>query len=848
MNRDSQSFHANLLGLENNFIDRWQSSDDRPHIAEFVKGLTGDEYTQALRALIPIDVQYRYQTGQVPTAGLYASVSEQAVEIAAELFNHQLLATPVSNLRTVPIPRNNNGVGLDSRAPQLSEDVPRNLITDRYRLLHKIGQGGMGAVWMAQQEKPMRRRVAIKIIGTSLDSKEALGRFAAERQALAMMNHPNIAKVLDAGYTQDNRPFFAMELVKGIPITQYCNDHRLTIEQRLELLVPACQAVQHAHQKGIIHRDLKPSNILVTYHDGKPIPKVIDFGLAKALEHSAKLTDETIVTEFGRVVGTLQYMSPEQANSNELDVDTRTDIYSLGVVLYQLLTDAVPLERDSLSGKSLIQIVEMIRDLTVVKPSERVSEDSRHLDDVCGQRRTDSGNLIRKLEGELDWIVLKSLQRDRIDRYQTANGLARELKRFLNDEPVEARPLSRAYLLRKFVSKNRKLVATIIVVSSLLLALTIFSVTQWSRATQSELKKQRQLEVFLDPIESFSDMKGSKKIKSLPEYLTAVRQKVELIKDDWEFVGKVETRIGEIFLANTHYQEAKDALENAKNIYLANYGERHEKTLHCTTLLLRAELLAAKTEIVSLENVDENERNNFEKRYEAILRKFEEVDELRAANNGERSQIGKAYLDAYKQLKKLNRARKDLLELAISRLEEDFLFHEQTKGKEDIRTKKDKFSLANAYKNEGSEANIEKGISMYLELVEQFEKVLPYRAKALNNLAEAYHAQAKTDPECFDLAIKNFQQSLELKQSQGIPDYSETTFNTIRNLCDCYCDTAKQEQAKVLLIEMRLSIEKLKNAGEMTGNLYLESIAQIEKIKSTLRRKYQFDFDWPNTD
>ena len=325
MSQSKSSF--NLEQLESRFLDSWQRLGTAPDLAEFLADLDFSQRRHALQVLIPIDIQQRFQAGENVRADLYSPYGDSAIAIAAELFSGEAPDTPAEELQTrfESAPSNSDSESCSVEQP---ETAATNLITDRYRLINKIGQGGMGTVWLAQQEKPMRRRVAIKIIGKTMDSDEALARFGAERQALAMMNHPNIAKVLDAGMTEDGRPFFAMELVKGIPITKYCDDHRLSIEKRLELMIPVCEAVQHAHQKGIIHRDLKPSNILVCFHDEQPIAKVIDFGLAKALEHTARLTEETLVTEVGRVVGTLQYMSPEQAGSSELDVDTRSDIYS----------------------------------------------------------------------------------------------------------------------------------------------------------------------------------------------------------------------------------------------------------------------------------------------------------------------------------------------------------------------------------------------------------------------------------------------------------------------------------------------------------------------------------------
>ncbi len=325
-----------------------------------------------------------------------------------------------------------------------------------YKLLQKIGEGGMGEVWMADQEEPIRRRVALKLIKRGLDNKQIIARFEAERQALAMMDQQNIAKVLDAGTTDNGAPYFVMELVQGIPLTKYCDQNRLSIDERLELFLPVCQAVQHAHQKGIIHRDLKPSNVLVCQYDGKPIPKVIDFGLAKALQHQSRLTDKTMFTEFGQVVGTLQYMSPEQAGLNQLDIDTRTDIYSLGVMLYELLTGSTPIDADSMRQQAILQVLETIRSKDPPRPSMRLSSVAQEAaSGISEQRRIEVSKLRSILSGELDWIVMKALEKDRTRRYESASGFAADIRRYLNHEPVLARPPSVGYRLKKFVRKNR---------------------------------------------------------------------------------------------------------------------------------------------------------------------------------------------------------------------------------------------------------------------------------------------------------------------------------------------------------------------------------------------------------
>ncbi|MGI8426310.1 MAG: protein kinase domain-containing protein [Actinomycetota bacterium] len=327
-----------------------------------------------------------------------------------------------------------------------------------YKLLQQIGEGGMGTVFMAEQIQPVQRKVALKVIKAGMDSRQVIARFEAERQALAMMDHVNIARVFDGGTTENGRPYFVMELVHGVPITKYCDDNHLTPRQRLELFVPVCQAIQHAHQKGIIHRDIKPSNVMVTLYDGKPVPKVIDFGVAKATEQ--KLTERTLFTQYGTMVGTLEYMSPEQAEMSALGVDTRSDIFSLGVLLYELLTGSTPLDHKRMKEVAYAEILRMIKEEEPPKPSTRLSESGEALASISAQRHTEPAKLAKLMRGELDWIVMKALDKDRNRRYESASAFATDVQRYLNDEPVQACPPSARYRLGKFARRNQRALAT----------------------------------------------------------------------------------------------------------------------------------------------------------------------------------------------------------------------------------------------------------------------------------------------------------------------------------------------------------------------------------------------------
>jgi serine/threonine protein kinase len=377
-----------------------------------------------------------------------------------------------------------------------AEEQPGSYIS-HYKLLEKIGEGGFGIVYMAEQEKPVRRRVALKIIKLGMDTKSVIARFEAERQALAIMDHPNIARVFEAGATATGRPYFVMELVRGIKITDYCDQNHFDTRQRLDLFIQVCHAIQHAHQKGIIHRDIKPSNILVTFQDGAPVPKVIDFGIVKATE--TRLTDKTLFTAYAQIIGTPAYMSPEQAEMSTLDIDTRSDIYSLGVLLYELLTGKTPFDPKELVQSGLDEMRRTLREREPQRPSNRLHTLQRaELSTTAQFRQAEPPKLISLLRGDLDWIVMKALEKDRRRRYATSNGLAVDIQRYLNNEPVVARPPSRLYRFQKLVRRNQVVFAAITAVA--LVLIVGLAVSTWlflkerdarRRAVAAELQQSR---------------------------------------------------------------------------------------------------------------------------------------------------------------------------------------------------------------------------------------------------------------------------------------------------------------------------------------------------------------------
>jgi WD40 repeat protein/serine/threonine protein kinase len=454
----------------NRFEEAWRGGTPPP-IDDFLPK-DGPDRLAVLKELIMVDMERRRQAGTPARAEDYLT---RYPELAPYLHPTRQQDPPIQ--ATTPVQ--------DSASERVGM-----VVAGRYKLLEQIGEGGMGTVWVAEQTQPVRRKVALKLIKAGMDSKTVLARFEAERQALALMDHPNIAKVLDGGTTESGKPFFVMEFVKGIPFTKYCDDARLSVQERLALFMPVCHAVQHAHQKGIIHRDLKPSNILVCLYDGVPIPKVIDFGLAKAMYQP--LTEHTLHTAQGFMVGTPLYMSPEQAELNNLDVDTRTDIYSLGVILYELLTGTTPLERKRLKDAAWQEMLRLIKEEEPPRPSTRLSSNGT-LPTVAAQRKLEPATLTKLVRGDLDWIVMKALDKERGRRYETANGLARDIQNYLADEPVEATPPSRGYRLRKVARRHKKALVTTLAFAALMVAGAAVStlLAVWATAAEHEATQQR---------------------------------------------------------------------------------------------------------------------------------------------------------------------------------------------------------------------------------------------------------------------------------------------------------------------------------------------------------------------
>jgi non-specific serine/threonine protein kinase/serine/threonine-protein kinase len=481
-------------------------------------------------------------------------------------------------------------------------ESPREMI-GRYHLLQKIGEGGMGEVWLAEQKEPVRRRVALKLIKVGMNSREVIARFESERQALALMDHPAIAKVLDAGATPQAAPYFVMEYVAGVPITTYCDNRRLSTRQRLELFIRVCEGVQHAHQKAIIHRDLKPSNILVTEVDGHPVPKIIDFGVAKAL--TQKLTADTMFTRVGAIIGTLAYMSPEQADSTGVDVDTRSDVYSLGVVLYELLVGALPLEFNALAFD---QILKRLREQDTPRPSTKLRAMGPQSGTTAQNRSSDSVTLSRELRGDLDAITLKALEKDRARRYGSPSDLAADIGRYLRHEPVLAHPASAGYRVRKYIGRHRVGVAVGAGFFAVLVSFGVAQTLQLRRTTRERDRADR-IATFMSGMFKVSDPSTARGNSiTAREILDRASTEIDAgLSKDPELQAQMMQTMGEVYQSLGLYPQAQSLLTRAVEIRRRVLGPREKETLASMSSLggnLRAQGRYPEAEKLDRETLD----------------------------------------------------------------------------------------------------------------------------------------------------------------------------------------------------------------------------------------------------
>ncbi len=670
-----------------------------------------------------------------------------------------------------------------------------------YKLLQQIGEGGFGVVWMAEQEQPVRRRVALKIIKLGMDTKDVVARFEQERQALAMMDHPNIAKVFDAGATDKGRPFFVMELVKGVPITKYCDQVSLPTADRLRLFIAVCHAVQHAHQKGIIHRDLKPSNILVTLHDGVPVPKVIDFGIAKATQQ--RLTDKTLFTKFAEMIGTPLYMSPEQAEMSGLDIDTRTDIYALGVLLYELLTGRTPFDPAELMQRGLDEIRRAIREQEPPRPSTALSTMAADaMTAVAQHRQSDSAKLLGLLRGDLDWIVMKAIEKDRTRRYDTANAFAEDIQRHLASEPVVACPPSAAYLLRKLVRRHRRVFAAVSAVVLALIAGIAVSSWQAVRATQAEKKTAAERDAkelarkdaediakFLGEVFQSPDPARDGRTITVAETLDKAARKLETeLATQPAQRAKLQATLGLTYHSLGLYREAISLQEKARDYYLASSGLEHPDTLNVMNKL-------------------GNSYSDAGRRDEA-LKLREDVLSLR------RKVLGPEDPDTLWTMHNLTISyyhvgRKDE---ALKLREEVLPLRRKVLGPEHRDTLTAMQNLAESYADAGRR---DEALKLREEVLARCRKANHRDTLwALHNLAESYAAAGRRDE-----AIKLCEELLALRLKLLGPEHSNTLW-TMENLAESYSDAGRPDAAIKLREESLALIRKL-NGPEHSDTLDL---------------------------
>jgi serine/threonine protein kinase/tetratricopeptide (TPR) repeat protein len=694
-----------------------------------------------------------------------------------------------------------------------------------YAVRSKLGEGGMGTVWRADQTEPIRRPVALKIIKAGLDSAQVVARFEQERQALALMDHPNIAKVLDAGTTADGRPYFVMELVKGIPITKYCDQEHLTLRERLELFIAVCQAVKHAHQKGIIHRDLKPSNVLVGLYDGKAIPKVIDFGVAKAT--AQKLSQGTVFTEFGQVVGTFEYMSPEQAEPNNLDIDTRADIYSLGALLYQLLTGSPPFASKELRSVEFDEMRRIIREVDPPKPSTRLSS-SQELPIIAGRRKLDPKKLTRLVHGDLDWIVMKCLEKDRGRRYETASALAQDLERYLADEPVLAGPPSQRYRLRKFLRRNKGPVAAVGGVM-LVLILGIIGTTLgmvWATDAEAEAwdhfsnaETARSQEEHQRKIADHERKKAERARANEESERKKVEQKEAIAQQRRRQAEAVANLLESVFLDLQPYSEHKGQID-FKDRLLVRLGEV-ERELEKDGL--EVETQAQLQNALGLAYLGLGEATKAIALHQSAWAKqkaclgADHADTLASMNN-----LALAYLDAGK------------LDLALRLFVETLEKEKTSQGPDHPSTLTTMNNLALVYQAAGK---LQLALPLFIDTLEKRKTTLgldhPDTLTSMNNLAMAHQADGK-----LELAVPLLLQTLEkMKANQGADFLA--TLAVMNNLADAYLTTGRLDLAAALFQE---TLEKTK---ARLGPDHPETLGSMHNLASAYQAAGKIDAALP---
>jgi len=755
--------------------------------------------------------------------------------------------------------------------PGLAQDVAGRLPTEGpgsiigpYKLLEQIGEGGMGVVYMAEQTQPVRRKVALKIIKPGMDSKQVIARFEAERQALALMDHPNIAKVLDAGATSPpceagvwggGRPYFVMELVKGIPITDYCDKDRLSIRERLDLFLQICKAVQHAHQKGIIHRDIKPTNVLITLHDGVPVPKVIDFGIAKAT--GQQLTEKTLFTAFAQMVGTPLYMSPEQAALSGLDIDTRSDIYSLGVLLYELLTGTTPFDAATFRAAAYDEIRRIIRDDEPSKPSTRLGALGVTLMTTSTNRHTDSRKLVHALRGELDWIVMKALEKDRSRRYETASAFASDVIRYLTDKPVEACPPSAWYRLRKNARRNRVALTTAALIGLALTAGTAVSTWQAIRATRAgTLAGQRQREAQSAAAESKAvleflvhDLLGASRPENalgrdvkVADVLANAEKKIDDAFPDQPLVeAGVRHALAVAFSSLSRFDVAYRHSSRSYDLRLPLLGPEHPDTLRSMNILARVLLsqgkhdearkliertLEIRRRVRGPEHPETLESMNDlaivlkkQGKFGEARKRYEQTLEL------QRRTLGPEHPDTLRSINNLAIVLRNLGKLDEARTlnEQTLEVRRRVLGPEHPETLSSMHNLAIVFENQGK---LDEARTLLEQTLEMRGRVLgPEHSNTLasiNSLAIVFDRQGKSDE-----ARKLYERTLEIHRRTLGPDHPDT-LSSMHNLAMVLDDHGKSDEAR------KLNEQILEVRRRVLGPEHPETLMSIEELANVL--------------
>ncbi|MBI4473640.1 MAG: serine/threonine protein kinase [Acidobacteria bacterium] len=691
------------------------------------------------------------------------------------------------------------------------DDNSPDAVIGPYRLVRQIGEGGMGVVYHAQQLQPIRRDVALKVIKPGMDSKQVVARFETERQALAVMDHPNISHVFDAGTTFNGRPYFVMELVDGLPITRYCDSKQLNVTERIELFILVCQAIQHAHQKGVIHRDIKPSNILVAEQDGKPTPKVIDFGLAKALGH--QLSDASMMTTPGVVVGTLDYMSPEQAELTRQDVDTRADVYSLGAVLYELLTGTTPLKQERLGKATYIDVLQRIREEKTERPSLRLRHTATSAE-TATHRQSDPTRLAKLLHRELDWITMKALEKDRNRRYETANGLARDLQGYFEGDPVGAGPPSTTYRMGKFIRKHRVWLATAAAFAFVLVAGVIVSTWLAIRAGRAE-QEARAINEFLQNdllAQASANQQARPDMKPDPDLKvrTALDRAAARIGNKFEkqplIEASIRQTIGSTYYDLGVYADAERHLERALALRRGALGEAHSDTLTSAKALGATYHRQGKyaQAVPVLINVVENYRRV-------------------------RGEMDRDTLDAQDTLAQLYQDEGNYAqaEPIFSRV---LGFSQQILGEEHPDTLRSMSDLARLYLAEGKYAQAEPLLTKALEIQRRVSgEEHPYTLTLVNNLAALYYRQGR-----YPQAASLFTELLDV-QRRILGEDHPNTLQYMNNLAMAYVAEGKYPEAEALLVKS-IAISR-----RVLGDEHPDTVRRLNNLGLVYRgeRKYR---------